>query len=546
MSESSETIMVRRFRQILFWPLQLMPLSAPRAQHWHAFEDHADWMLLEDDFPSDVKRYRERHYREFVAFLPHVQRFLYGERGGAASYGESPLRVYRRKNIAAVRVRAPGETQSRTFRVKHADVYFFFDADVMIPVIEIWADDIDLDVALDVMNRFGRAYPSGWDEQGDPANCFDSVEWLDAQGHPLAQSDLGDIERFYSAVTHEQVVEIGAHWDFLLRPMRLKRAGVKEPVLYRPLEFHRMPLMAFLAVDDPRRLTRAEFVRLALSAAPGPRTALPLSAAFLDDFEKNHCYDRYYDPERSDPDWLNMRMMCTPQAFVMVGRADDPAYVDAERGYLGQFRHQFFMLGLIAHFHRAAVLMMSNRLVEVIRKLDPGDSRTVGRFRRDIRGLSAGFMRFTHRYYFSEVSDQAVLRDIFRLWSAQLGTAALFAELREEVNDGEGFMEADLLRRQAVTILQLTVVTMLSLIGTVTTGFLGMNIFAYADLPAWDRFWIFLAVFIPTTLLTFYTVLKSRRLANFLDTLGNERAGWKTRLRALAGVWRGHPGDFGD
>jgi hypothetical protein len=503
-------------------------------------------MLLEDDFPTDVARYRERHYREFVAFLPHVQRFLYGERGGAASYGESPLRVYRRKNISAVRVRAPDETESRTFRVKHADVYFFFDADVIIPVIEIQAEDIDLDVALDTMNRFGRAYPSGWSAQGDPANCFDSVEWLDARGEPLAQSDLGDKDRFYSAVIREQVVEIGAHWDFLLRPMRLKRAGVKEAVLYRPLEFHRMPLMAFLAVDDPGRLTRAEYVRLAYSAAPGPRKALPLSAAFLETFEKTHCYDRYYDPERGDPDWMNMRLMCTAQALVMVGRADDPAYADPERGYLGQFRHQFFMLGLIAHFHRAAVLMMSNRLVEVIRRLDPGDSASVGRFRRDIRQLSAGFLRFTHRYYFSEVSDQAVLRDIFRMWSAQLGTAALFAELRDEVNDGESFMEADLLRRQAVTILQLTVVTMLSLIGTVTTGFLGMNIFAYADMPAWDRFLIFLAVFVPITWLTFYTVMKSRRLANFLDLLGNERMSWATRFKALVGVWSGRPGDFGD
>jgi hypothetical protein len=328
--------------------------------------------------------------------------------------------------------------------------------------------------------------------------------------------------------------------------MRLNRAGVRDVVRYRPLEFHRMPLMAFLSVDDPRRLTRAEFVRLAYSAAPGPRNALPLSAAFLDNFEKTHCYDRYYDPDRSDPDWMNMRLMCTAQAFVMVGRAGDPAYDDAERGYLGAFRHQFFMLGLIAHFHRAAVLMMSNRLVEVIRRLNPSDNRTVGRFRRDIRGLSAAFLRFTHRYYFTEVSDQAILRDIFRIWSAQLGTAAMFAELRDEVNDGESFMEADLLRRQAVTILQLTVVTMLSLIGTVTTGFLGMNIFSFAERTALDRVAIFLAVFIPTTLLTFYTVKKSRRLANFLDTLGNERATWKGRFKALAGVWFGRPGDIGD
>ncbi|WP_265937392.1 hypothetical protein [Siculibacillus lacustris] len=38
-------------------------------------------------------------------------------------------------------------------------------------------------------------------------------------------------------------------------------------------------------------------------------------------------------------------------------------------------------------------------------------------------------------------------------------------------------LETDLLPRRAVTILQLTVVTLFSQIGMLATGFLGMNIF---------------------------------------------------------------------
>jgi hypothetical protein len=531
-------MLVEQFRQILFWPLQLMSLPDKSEIHWSLLDGDPNWMLLDDDFPSDPAQYQERHYREFVSFLPQIQRFLYGERSKAKrSFGESPLIVYRRTDIKSVRVRAPGETDYRIFKVDHADVFFFYDADVMVPVVEISAENIDLQCAIETMNRFGRAYPAGWNEEGEPANCFETVEWLDAEGAPLAAADYTDKLKFYDAVSRTQTVAIAAHWEFMLRPMALNRTGREDQQRYRPLEFHRMPMMAFVAVEDPTKLTRAEFARLALAAPPGPSDRLPLSASFLARFERTHCYDRYFDPGRADPGWPNMRLMCTPQAFVMIGRAGDPGFVDAERGFLGQFRHQFFMLGLIAHFHRSVILMMSNRLVEVISRLDNRDSRSVSRFRSDIREISSTFLRFTHRYYFCEVSDQAILRDVFRIWTGQLRTDALYKELREEVNDMGAFMEADLLRRQAVTILQLTVVTLFSLIGTFTTGFLGMNLFNHADMATSDRIGIYFLVFIPSTLLTVYTVMKSRRLAHFLDVLATEKASVKTKLRAFVAVW---------
>ena len=106
-----------------------------------------------------------------------------------------------------------------------------------------------------------------------------------------------------------------------------------------------------------------------------------------------------------------------------------------------------------------------------------------------------------------------------------------------EIGDMASYLETDLLRRQAVTILQLTVVTLFSLIGTVTTGFLGMNLFNHADLPTLDRVEIFLVVFIPTTLVTLYTVMKSRRLAFFLNALADDRISLKSKWHAFAAVW---------
>ena len=79
--------MVRQFRQILLWPLQLMPLKegAQIQNHWELLErlqnqDNPVWRKLIDEFPDDAAAFAERHYREFVTFLPRAQRFLYGER----------------------------------------------------------------------------------------------------------------------------------------------------------------------------------------------------------------------------------------------------------------------------------------------------------------------------------------------------------------------------------------------------------------------------------------------------------------------------------
>ncbi len=533
---------VRQFRQILIWPLQLMPLPAGETirNHCEFLEAEADkgvWRELQDEFPQDAGQYQERHYREFVSFLPHVQRFLYGERSshsGRTTYGESPLRIFRRADVKRVRIRFRDDPTPMTLEVAHADLYFFFDVDVVIPVIEISAEDLSFARAQELIYRFGRAYPAGWSEDEVGVNCLEEVAWLDADGRTLSTSDYGAREKFMASVCRHQTTDIAAHWEFLLSPMVLNQREKPGPVRYRQLEFHRMPVMAYLAVDDPTALTRAEYIRLAFASAPGD--CLPTGSAFLDDFEARYCYDRFYDPSRKG-DWANTRLLCSGQAFVAVGDSSKKLFTDSERGFLAQFRHQFFLVGLIAHFHRASLLMISDRMVATMSRLNRADRDSVSRFRRDIRIMLETFLRFTHRYYFLEISDLLPMRDIFSRWAGHLGTERLYEELRHEISDMASYLETDLLRRQAVTILQLTVVTLFSLIGTVTTGFLGMNLFNHADLPTLDRLEIFLVVFIPTTLVTLYTVMKSRRLAFFLNALADERISLKGKWHAFAAVW---------
>ena len=100
-----------------------------------------------------------------------------------------------------------------------------------------------------------------------------------------------------------------------------------------------------------------------------------------------------------------------------------------------------------------------------------------------------------------------------------------------------GYLDADALRRQANTVVRLTVVTIFGLIGTVTTGFLGMNLFAESEASWATKTLVFLAVFVPTIALTMYTMVKSKRLSDFLDVVSDERIPIWNKLRAFAAVW---------
>ena len=130
------------------------------------------------------------------------------------------------------------------------------------------------------------------------------------------------------------------------------------------------------------------------------------------------------------------------------------------------------------------------------------------------------------------------MRALFHLCTTHLGLDPLYAQIKERVANMNGFLDADSLRRQANTVVRLTVVTSLGLIGTVTTGYLGMNLLAEAEAPLGRRLATFAVVFIVTTVLTFYTMARSKGLSDFVDALSDERLSVWVKVKSLASVWR--------
>jgi hypothetical protein len=535
---------VRRFREILLWPLELEPLARDEQiqRHWELLPTLPGgdvWSEVLDEFDCAPCDFQERHYSEFVTFLPAVQRFLYGEGRREAAHSSttgSSIRVFRRRDIARVRLVLQEGAAPIELDIAHVDLYFFYDVDVVLLAIEVSARDLPLDTVQDVLFRFGRAYPPYWESEGRGATCPYRTEWLDASGRVLAASDFGDRRRYLEFVCEHRAPRIAGHWAFVMRPLVLHGSDAAGRLRYRQLEYYRMPLMAYLAMDDISRLTRSDYVRLALVTGPGVSDDLPFSDRYLARFERRFCYDRYYHPGEAARVNSTRTLTCGHD-FITIGQDASGFFVDAETGYLSQFRHQYFLLFLIAHLHKASLLMLSGRLAGAIQALDIGDAQSVRAFKRTIRQAHEIFLRFTHRYWFHEISIQVQAREIFAMISDHLGNEQLYREVREEMFDMSQYLDSDNVRRQAEVIVRLTVITIVGLIGTTATGFLGMNLIAAAEAPLLDKIVYFTLVFVPTTLLLFYTMMKSRRLADFFEVLTDERATLRRKVEAFMQVW---------
>jgi Mg2+ and Co2+ transporter CorA len=159
-------------------------------------------------------------------------------------------------------------------------------------------------------------------------------------------------------------------------------------------------------------------------------------------------------------------------------------------------------------------------------------------FRAATRQALETFLRFTHRYWFHAVSNQDQAHDLFALCRRHLELDELYEDIRQEVQEMSQYLEAEAARRQNDSVARLTVVTAFGLIGTIATGFLGMNLFDHTHFDPAMKFGIFALVFIPTMILTFYTIAKSRRLSDFLDVIASDGADGRPRLRAFIDIWR--------
>jgi hypothetical protein len=524
---------VRQFHHTLLWPVTLRPLAktsgADVTHFWDKLKRNpgpwtyvADTLLIEDE--SCVAG-----YEEFVYFLPYVQRFLYGV-GDEGRGAQSSVHAFTRNDIRSVDIVLHKGANTISLDVLRARLYFFYDLDVAIAVMEVAGQNIALPDAIEIMDRFGRPYAPAWESADQGAHCPYLVAFKGHQGELLSQSDYGDRDKFIDLVKGERQTPLSMHWEFFLSPLvpaYLPGGAIK----YYQIENKRIPIMTYLAFDDPTKLTRGDMVRIGFAAKWGESDSLPYAKSFLSNFEQEYCYDRYWDP--ADPDaGMRTRYFFCGVSFAMI----TPHKVD--NLFARQFRHQFYQIGLIANFNKAALLSLSNRFSRAVERLNVRDYESVKQFKKHVRETLEVFLRFNHRYWFHEISNQVQASDFFQRWSHQLGSDALYQEVREEARDINEYLDADRTRKQTDNAMRLTVVSSCGMVGTVVTGFLGMNLYSHSDLPALEKVLIFMVVFIPTTILALYTVIISRRIANFMEALSSEGLTWNEKMSTLGKIFK--------
>ena len=152
----------------------------------------------------------------------------------------------------------------------HIDLYFFHDLDVIMLNVEVFADELPLAQVQDLLYRFGRGYPPGWDAHGGALHCTSQAAWLGVDGQVLAASDASERELYLDFVARHRSPRVAAHWRWLLLPLVPDQDRESAALRYRQIEYHRMPVMAYLALDQPEALSRADFVRLAPGRRAGP------------------------------------------------------------------------------------------------------------------------------------------------------------------------------------------------------------------------------------------------------------------------------------
>jgi Mg2+ and Co2+ transporter CorA len=117
-------------------------------------------------------------------------------------------------------------------------------------------------------------------------------------------------------------------------------------------------------------------------------------------------------------------------------------------------------------------------------------------------------------------------------------TRELYDEVRDEIREMSQYLDSDSQRRQSNTVVRLTVITILGLIATVTTGYFGMNIIPFGDGPVEERVLHGAVAGVVFVGLVLFAIARSKRLSDFLEHLADERLSAAGKLRALwAALW---------
>jgi hypothetical protein len=511
---------LQHFRQTLFWPLRLRFPETDKAEITEKNNFATiikkrlthPWEPVDDLYRRGMDSDKLTRYAEFVYFHPFIRRFLYGdpENGNA-------LHIYQRTDVKTVQITLR-KGQEFTCNVDRIHLYLF-DLNVTLLVMEISSTDLtELKDVENLLDQFRHAYPPYWDQNG-AGHSPQTVTLFDENQQPLANSEYKNQESYLNFVEKHKAIPVAHHWESLLKPfVQYKPDEPSKLISYEQIEDERIPHMAFLAFDKPTLLTKGDFMRLAFADEEGSSNTFPYSTSFSKHFESKYCYDRFWESSedlKTNPkhNWMTTRYLCCGYAFTMIGEDNPKFFTNEKEGALSHFRHHYFQIGLIAHFHKAALLMLWDELAQAV-----ANSQTQPKkFREDVDKILRKLLQFTHRYWFTEVSNQVQAKELFDMWSNHLGSRELFDRVMKEAQDAHQYLDMREQKEQTDTTTRLTVVATIGLVFVLTLTFFSTHLG-----QTFEGIWIPI-IFITFGIGIWLTLSCSETLSRIFDKIAKKR-----------------------
>ena len=449
-------IQLSSFRQIFLWPLAAAPTEDLKAAIGGLAERiESPWEPVVDPLryleEEETDGLSQEAYAEFVYFHGFVQRFLFAKNSTA-------VRLFERKDIRQVEVQLKPESEPNYLQVDRLHLYLF-DIGVAVFAVETSTNSISLGEALTLGDYTRRAYPPFWDGGGRPGLYPQRIAWYDKEGNKVMEGSGEERSEFIEHVRDKRCAPVARHWRGLL-PEAFSIDGYADggDLIWRHVVDERMPTMTFAATRQVSDISRGDWVRLCFVDEEGG-AGLPYSEGFLEDFEAKHAYDRFWPGDS--------RILISGYGFTMV--TNDSGFA---LGVLQtHFRRHYFQMGLTVHFQTAALLAISGGLSQAVSN-DVRDAK----FERRVDELRRTLLSFTHRYWFTGLSNQLQAQELCDLWRRHLGLKTLYDEVGAEAREVDQYLRSRREEEIAKADKGLTRVANLGVPVALALGFLGINV----------------------------------------------------------------------
>ncbi len=385
-------------------------------------------------------------YAEMAYFHPHVRRFLYGEK---ALDPEAEIKLYQLATLDPVRAgkasvdapghvgadEVPGEIQidskgSKTrFSVRAAWLHHVEPDTVLMSVHlsakgpVLWRNALD---AISLLRTVSfQHYQRNKDDHGAELDAWigGDEEFLNQLHFATArdsQSVPNRAKEMLQAIDTRTLLPISV-WNELLEPLCAE--GLKLDILGD----HRAAMMVFAGVHDPEKITDDEWFALAQADPAGYTT---YAASFREDELRKAAYDRWWDKQKPDK---RHRYLAGPMTFLSVMHWPQEPRSEYFERMRKTWRRQQFQIFMLAHYQRAALLILEDRIA----RLAAGADSPSG-----IERLQGDIARFSSGHWFPEISPQIQGQELYQLLRRHLCLDTLYQSVIEDKSLLGNWLEA--------------------------------------------------------------------------------------------------------